>query len=170
VDVFGNKKKRAANLMENGSLAVGTITNVRDTGVTINEINIRVALTFKIEPLDGSAPFEAHKKTNVPRTSIPQVGQRFPVWYSPEDQTEFAYATSDGGEQARQQIVQLFGDRFGPDGSGVGVAAAPAAATPAAPTPVDPVERLQKLEQLRVSGVLTDAEFAEQKQKILAEM
>jgi Short C-terminal domain len=164
--VFGNKKKaKALNLMETGSLAVGVVTNVRDTGVTINELNLRVALTFRMEPLDGSPPFEAQKTTTVSRAAIPQAGQRYPVWYDAEDPSEFAYATSDGGEQARQQIVAIFGDTFGADGSGVGLAAAPAAA-PAA----DPLERLQKLDQLRSSGALTDEEFASQKQKILAEM
>jgi hypothetical protein len=163
--VFGNKKKaKALNLMETGSLAVGIVTNVRDTGVTINELDLRVALTFRMEPLDGSPPFEAQKTTTVSRAAIPQAGQRYPVWYNAEDPNEFAYAMSDGGEQARQQIVAIFGDTFGADGSGVGLAAAPAAAAP------DPLERLQKLDQLRSSGALTDEEFASQKQKILADM
>ena len=162
--MFGNKKKRAMNLMENGSLAVGTIVNVRDTGTTINEA-IRVEITFRIEPLDGSPAFEGRKKANVGRTAVPQQGQRYPVWYNAEDPTEFAFATSDGGDQARAQIVQIFGDAFGPDGSGVGQVAVAAAAAP-----VDPLDRLAKLEQLRSAGALTDAEFDAQKQKILAEI
>ena len=98
--------------------------------------------------------------------AIPQVGQRFPVWFNAEDRSEFAYATSDGGDEARQNIVAMFGDAFGPDGSGVGqvaTAAAPAAA------PADPIERLGKLQALREAGALTDEEFAEQKARILAE-
>ncbi len=50
------------DLAENGTKAVGTIVNVQDTGVTINDVNVRVALRLGIEPLDGSAPFEADKK------------------------------------------------------------------------------------------------------------
>lgn len=45
-------------------------------------------------------------------------------------------------------------------------ATAPAAATAPAPT-AGPAERIAKLEGLRVSGVLTDAEFEEQKAKLL---
>lgn len=165
--LFGSsKKEKAANLAATGVRAVGTITNVRDTGVTINELNVRVALRFKIAPLDGSAAFDADKTTTVSRVAIPQVGQRFPVWFNAEDHSEFAYATSDGGDEALQNIVAMFGDAFGPDGSGVGqaaVAAAPAAAAS------DPIERLGKLQALREAGALTDEEFAEQKARILAD-
>jgi hypothetical protein len=46
-------------------------------------------------------------------------------------------------------------------------AAAPAAApAPAAPA-ADPIEQLERLGELRDKGLLTDAEFAEQKAKLL---
>ena len=158
-----NKKKRAANLMETGLKGVGTVMNVQDTGMTINE-NPRVVVVFSVAPLDGSAPFEARKKATVSRTAIPQSGQRYPIWFNAEDPTEFAYATIDGGAEARQQIVAMFGDAFGPDGSGVGQVAAAAAPAAAAP---DPIDQLAKLDQMRLSGALSDEEFAAQKQRIL---
>jgi hypothetical protein len=167
--VFGSKKKqRVANLMENGSLAVGTILNVRDTGTTVNNA-IRIDMRFRIDPLDGSAPFEASKKKLMPRTAIPQPGQRYPVWYDAEDHESWAFATSDGGAEARAQIVQIFGDKFGPDGSGVGQVAA-AAPAPVAAAATDPLDRIAKLDQLRTAGALTDAEYDAQKQRILAEL
>ena len=43
----------------------------------------------------------------------------------------------------------------------------PVQAAPAAPA-ADPIEQLQKLGELKASGVLTDAEFEAQKAKILA--
>ena len=47
--------------------------------------------------------------------------------------------------------------------------AQPAAAPPVAPSdPDDMIDRLQKLGELRDSGVLTEAEFAAQKARILA--
>jgi len=166
--VFGNKKKQLAqNLMEHGSLAVGTILGVRDTGTTVNNA-IRIEMRFRIDPLDGSAPFEASKKKLMPRTAIPQAGQRYPVWYDPEDHESWAFATSDGGDAARAQIVQIFGDAFGPDGSGVGQVAAAAPAP--APAAADPLDRIAKLDQLRTAGALTDAEYDAQKQRILAEI
>jgi len=45
---------------------------------------------------------------------------------------------------------------------------APAPAPPAAPAP-DPLEQLQKLGALREQGILTDAEFETQKQRILSQ-
>jgi hypothetical protein len=43
------------------------------------------------------------------------------------------------------------------------------AITPAAPDTEDPLDRLKKLNDLRVAGALTDAEFEAQKAKILGE-
>jgi len=51
-----------------------------------------------------------------------------------------------------------------------GLGRVPAAAPPATPAAgaVDPIEQLTKLAELHKQGVLTDAEFAAQKAKILA--
>lgn len=43
-----------------------------------------------------------------------------------------------------------------------------AAAAPAAAPEVDPIERLRQLGELRDQGILTEAEFAAQKAKLLA--
>lgn len=164
--MFGGKKKKAENLMQSGSKAVGTIVGVRDTGMTIND-NPRIVLSFRIDPLDGSESFAADKKATVSRVAIPQAGQRFPVWFDPADHSSFMYATIDN-DQGRQQIVAMFGDAFGPDGSGVGQAAAAASApAAAAPAAADPIEQLAKLNELRQAGALTDEEFNAQKARIL---
>jgi Short C-terminal domain len=58
-----------------------------------------------------------------------------------------------------------------PDGTVAGAPGAPAASTPpATPAPEDPLDRLERLNNLRLAGTLTDAEFEEQKKKILGEM
>jgi hypothetical protein len=44
------------------------------------------------------------------------------------------------------------------------------AAAAAAPAAEDPLDRLKKLDELHKAGVVTDAEFAEKKQQLLAEM
>jgi hypothetical protein len=49
-----------------------------------------------------------------------------------------------------------------------GAAAEPVQAAPAAPAQDDKLEQLQKLGELKASGVLTEAEFEAQKAKILA--
>ena len=57
--MFGKgKRQKAENLLATGSKGVGTVQNVQDTGMTVND-NPRVKMTFRVEPLDGSAAFEA---------------------------------------------------------------------------------------------------------------
>lgn len=166
--MFGKKKKleRAMNLVETGATAVGTITAVRDTGVTMND-NPRIEMVFRLDPTDGSPALEATKKSTVSRVRIPQAGQRYPVFYDPADPQTFAFVDGISDENGRQLILQKFGDAFGPDASGVGMVAMPATATEAAPDPIAQIERLQ---QLHASGALTDDEFAAQKQRILSAM
>jgi hypothetical protein len=164
--MFGGKKKKQ-RLQEAGVDARAVLVSVQDTGMTVND-NPRVKLTFQIEPLDGGAAFAAEKKVTVSRVQIPQPGQRFPVWFDAEDPSTFAYATITD-PTGRAQIVQLFGDAFGPNGEGVGqvaIAAPPPGAAPGG----DPLDQLKKLSELKDAGVLTEAEFAEQKAKLLSSM
>jgi hypothetical protein len=169
--MFGNKRKKAENLVANGSRGVGTITDIQDTGMTVND-DPRVRLRFRVEPLDGSTGFDAEKTQTVSRVEIPQMGQRYPIFYDTGDPSSFAYATVDD-EQGRASIVAMFGDAFGADGAGVGqaAAAAPVAATPpsAAATP-DKLDTLRKLGDLRDAGILTDAEFEAKKAEILGSL
>jgi hypothetical protein len=164
--MFGRgKKEKARNLIENGSKGVGVVLTVHDTGMTINE-NPRVKMSFRIEPLDGSPPFEPEKTSTVSRVEVPRTGDRYPVWYDPSDPTSWAYATITDG-QGREQIRQLFGAQAETiTGIGSSAAAAPAAPAPA----VDPLDRLKKLDELHSAGVLTDAEFEQKKAAILAEI
>src|SRR3954447_465493 len=165
--MFRSKKAKAEDLMANGARGVGTITDVRDTGMTVND-NPRVKIAFNIAPLDGTTAFDANKTKTVSRVRIPQVGQRYPIFYDRDDPSTFAWVEVDD-DQGRQSVVAMFGDAFGADGSGVGRPAA-AAAPAAARAEGDPLDRLTKLEQLRAAGALTEDEFAEQKAKLLAQM
>jgi hypothetical protein len=162
--MFGKgKKEKAANLMATGQKAVGTVVHVQDTGMTVND-NPRVRMTFRIEPLDGSPPFEAEKKKVVSRVEIPRAGDRYPVWYDAQDPDTWAYATI-AAEEGREQIRQLFGDVANTlTGFGNG---APAAAAPAS---TDPIEQIKKLDELRDAGVLSDAEFEAKKAQLLAQI
>jgi hypothetical protein len=164
--MFGGKKKKLENLMTEGARAVGTITNVRDTGMRINN-NPRVKIDFRIEPLDGTPAFAGEKTATVSAVRLPQIGARHPVFYDREDPSSFAYVTAVD-PQGLANIVAMFGDAFGPDGSGVGMPAMAAAPAPAAPAPEDPLDRLKKLADLHSSGVLNDAEFEAQKAAILS--
>ena len=168
--MFGAKKKRekAANLMQNGSRAIGTVQNVQDTGMTMNE-NPRVKMVFRVEPLDGSAAFEAEKTTFVSRVEIPRTGDRYPVWYDRADPSTWAYATVHDDE-GRAQIRQMFGTHAETI-TGFGAPGGPPPAPVAAAAPAgDPLDRLKKLDELRTAGVLTEAEFAAKKSELLAQL
>ncbi len=164
--MFGAKKKQAKMeaLMTDGGRAVGTITNVRDTGMTIND-NPRVKITLQIEPIDGSPAFSGEKTATVSRVRLPQIGARHPVFYDRADPTTFAYVASVDDANGQANIVSMFGDAFGPNASGVGMPAI--APVPAAAPADDPLDRLKKLAELRDSGVLNAAEFEAQKAAIL---
>jgi Short C-terminal domain len=163
------KKAKAARLFQEGAQGVGTVQHVQDTGMTIND-NPRVKMVFRVEPIDGSAAFDAQKTKTVSRVEIPRAGDRYPVWYDREDPAKtWAYATASD-EQGRQQLRQIFGAAA--DGF-VGMGGAPPAAAAPAPAPQeaeDPLDRLKKLDELHKAGVLSDSEFEEQKAKLLAAM
>jgi Short C-terminal domain len=164
--MFRSKKAKAENLMATGAKAVGTLTSVQDTGMTVND-NPRVKMTFRIEPLDGTPAFEAKKTSTVSRVQIPQPGCRYPVWYDLADPSTFAFAfvTDDNG---RAQIAAMFGDAFGPNGEHIGMPAMTVAApAPAASGSDDAIEKLSKLADLHKAGVLTDEEFAAKKAELL---
>jgi hypothetical protein len=165
---FGKRKKeQALNLVATGAKAVGTVLSVQDTGMTMND-NPRIKMSFRIEPIDGSPPFDAEKTKVVSRVQIPRSGDRYPVWYDLEDPTHWAFATVENDE-GRAQIRQMFG-AAAETITGVGNPAAAAAAPVAAPAADDPLERLNKLGELRAAGVLTDAEFEQKKAELLAQI
>jgi archaellin len=160
--LFGkSKQQKAQELMTTGSKGVGTVISVRDTGMTIND-NPRVEMVFRVEPLDGSPAMDLTKKTTVSRVEIPRQGDRYPVWYDPQDTSTWAYATI-ADESGRETMRQMFGaaaDSF------VGMGA-PAAPPPPAGGGQDVTAQLTQLADLKNQGLLTDEEFEQQKQKLL---
>jgi hypothetical protein len=149
------KAVKAQHLVATGARGVGTIANVRDTGVTIND-NPRVEITMRIEPEDGSPAFDAQKTVTVSRVSIPRAGDRFPVWYDRNDPTQWAYGTDLDPTQAPPDVQALFQR----------ATATATPATPAAPAS-NTAEELTKLNDLRLKGVLSDAEFEAAKARVL---
>jgi hypothetical protein len=156
---FKSKKKKAEELMATGLKGAGTVVQVQDTGMTIND-NPRVKMTFRVEPLDGGDAFDLHKTTSVSRVAIPRQGERYPVWYDPGDPELWAYATV-ADDSGRANLRELFGDAAE---TFVGMNA------PAAPVSQvqDLAEALSQLDNLRKQGLLTDEEFEAQKARLLA--
>ena len=105
---FKSKRKLAESLQSTGSKAVGTVISVQDTGMTINN-NPRVNMTFRVEPVDGGPAFDAQKTATVPRLQIPRQGERYPVWYDPQDHSKwmFSVIVDDSG---RAILREQFGE------------------------------------------------------------
>lgn len=155
--VWARKSALAERLVAGGGAAIGTVTEIRDTGITINN-NPRVVLTLRIEPQDGSPPFHGKQAITVPRVDLPDRGRRFPVWYDRTDPRRFVLGTRVGPDDP-PAVRRLF------DTAQAGNP--PDLAHRDQPTPVDPLDRLAKLNQLRLAGALTQAEFEAQKAKLL---
>jgi Short C-terminal domain len=160
--IFGKSKaEKAQDLMATGTKGVGTVISVQDTGTTIND-NPRVKMTFRVEPIDGGPALDLEKKATVSRVEIPRQGDRYPVWYDPQDTSKWAYATI-ADDNGRQTIRQVFGEVAE---SFVGMNA-PGAPVAQAGGGQDTVETLKQLADLHSQGVLSDDEFAAQKAKLL---
>jgi hypothetical protein len=123
--------------------------------MTVNN-NPRIKMTFRIEPLDGGPAFDVTKTKTVSRVEIPRRGDRYPVWYDRQDTDKWAYATiaDDTGRATMRQLFGPVAETF----MGMG------GTTPSVPNTAD---QLSRLAELHARGVLTDDEFAAQKQKLL---
>jgi hypothetical protein len=144
------KRREAERLVRQGSTAIATVLEVRDTGVTIND-DPRVALKLRIEPRDGAPAFFGEKAITVSRLSIPHPGDHFPVWYDPADPTKFGIGT-EMTAAAPPEVQALF-----------------AAARQEAPvSTADPFEQIERLHRLHASGAITDAEYEATKVRLLA--
>jgi membrane protein implicated in regulation of membrane protease activity len=152
------KQVMAADLMRSGVRGIGTIVEVRDTGMTLND-NPRVTLRMRIDPDDGSAPVERSKSFFASRVAIPRAGDRFPAWFDRADPDKWMFGT-DMDATAPAEVKEMFARaRAG--------ASAPSGMVPMAG---GPVEELASLTELWKQGALTDAEFAEAKARLLAQI
>ncbi len=130
--------RRKQGLVQTGARATATVTSVRDTGTTINNSPF-VELSLSVQPDGGGAPFEINRKLTVSRLAIPRVGDHYPLWYDPRDPSRFRLG----------DLVQR----------------APHAATEPA---TGWVSELGRLNDLRLSGALTDEEFNRAKDRLLS--
>jgi hypothetical protein len=165
-----------------------TITSGNEHIVSNTKVILKVKLN--VEP-EGQPAFEIEEKFRFSQFGIPSAGQKVAVIFDPDDHDTImldddpvatvSSMMAGTGASAEQQalITNLTGASLGGADAAQLQAMAqqfsqqnPAAfgqpmGAPAAPAAVDPVEQLTKLSALKDKGVLTDAEFAEQKAKIL---
>jgi uncharacterized protein DUF3592 len=159
------KAAKAQQLLQTGAKAVGTVVDVQDTGVTINN-NPRVRVIMQIQPQDGSPAFQAEKTVTVSRVSIPRPGDRYPVWYDRSDPTKWMYGSDMDPGVAPPDVQALFAAA---QQQAAFNAPVPAPAAPPAPA-TDPLSEIARLNELRMQGALTDEEFQSAKDRLLAQL
>jgi len=152
------KQAKAMELIATGRHGVGTITEVRDTGITINN-NPRVEIVMRIDPADGGPPLERTKTATVSRVAVPTAGERFPVWYDPADPDDWVFGVEMEAD-APPEVKAAFARA---------AAAAPenSAGEERGPSPLDEIARLN---ELRLAGAVTEREFADAKAVLLARL
>lgn len=146
------KRAQAEQLVATGARGVGTITDVRDTGMALND-DPRVTVTMRIAPEDGGPAVERKKSMFVSRVAIPQVGQRFPVWYDPADPSRWMFGV-DVEPGAPADVRALFDS----------------AAAPAAAAELDPLDEIGRLAELRREGSISEADYEAAKDRLIAQV
>ena len=157
------KAADAAWLIANGKQGVGRITDVQDTGVTVND-DPRVRVIMQVEPTDGSPSVTLEKALIVSRVAVPRVGESFPVWFDPAKPQRWAFGT-DLQPTAAPAIQALF--------ARAARNASPLSAQKKGGIPdnsdslEDPFDEIARLAALRDTGAITPEEFAATKARLL---
>ena len=149
------KALQAKRLVESGTRGVGTVLQVNDTGMTIND-DPRVEIVVRVAPVDGGATVERRKKVVVPRVAIPRVGERYPVWYDVADPGDWIMGTQmseDAPADVRDMFARAGTEQVEKPASDSGL-----------------VEELERLDALRRSDALTPEEYARAKNALLDRM
>jgi len=172
--MLGKPSRRTRKRLEEaGKPAMATVVEIAEKGMAvthgaegvIGNTELALKTKLKVQPQD-EPEFEVEETFRYPQLGVPAVGQQLAVIFDPEDhdkvmldesqeaQTSAALAGT-GLMAAMQQQQQALNANMG---LGVGPAGSQ-----------DPVDKLEKLQDLKEKGALTDAEFAAQKARILGE-
>ena len=188
-------RRTRRKLEEHGTRAVAEVLEVGKRGMTVTHgndaiiANTEVVLKLRLRVDPPSEPsFEVSTRLRFSQFALPEPGQRLAVIYDPDDHDDLMLDPAApagvnivsggngmdlgailGSVQAAQAqagddphaMAELMRQQFGADV----VVTEGATLTPAAP---DPISQLERLAELRDKGVLTDAEFEAQKQRILS--
>jgi len=154
------KQAQAQQLVATGDKARATILAIQPTGTIVNHLNIGCDLRFRLDPLSGAPSFEAPKSMFINQTQMPRIGDVWPAWYDRNDPGQFAVGMPQLGDPSTIPVFREFGIPHPFD-----------QAQPQAPQPApaeDRVAALERLAQLHRDGVLSDAELAAEKQRLLS--
>ena len=165
---MAKKAKAEQQLFETGTKATAVVDGVETTSMVLNNINQQIILRLRVQPR-GQAEFPYERKMLVPFHGMPRTGDRIKVAFDPSDHTKVALETDWRSDTAGGRLLITNGAAPAPQAPAA-PAAAPAApgAAPAKTAPERVIEQLERLQQLRDDGALTDSEFAVQKAKVLS--
>lgn len=172
---IASKQAAEQQLFQTGERATAVIEGVEGTGVEINNMP-QVYLTLHVKPRNGQE-FIHRRKMVLPFGSVVQPGHLVEVAYDPANtenvaiETDPRYAATPPAQYVKTrppdgqaQPVHAFTSATAAAGAGGALSESAPASGGSPPTLIEQIERLAKL---RDSGVLTEAEFQEQKNNLL---
>ena len=161
-DMIGQANEQLKDLTEEHGEGTGLLANGIDgEGVIIGHgTPARGAQWFNMDidmeiHVSGRKPYRINNQYMVPAGATLGPGVKLPVKVDPDDQTKIAIDWQNAGQAPARGEVRPAGDAH---------ASAPA---PQSEGGGDTVAELERLVKLRDSGALTDAEFEQQKARIL---
>lgn len=96
-------------LMTTGGRARAIVTSVEPTGLTVNNQHVQRRVGLRLEPLDGSPPFETARKMFFLRPQAPNLGDVWLAWYDRSDPMRYALGVPDELDPADIPAFREFG-------------------------------------------------------------
>ncbi len=186
--MFGKPRRGVRKELESeGTRATATVTEISSRGMSVtsggNIAGAEVALktTLQIQPPGGMPSFELRCTLRYSQFNTPSVGDRISVLYDPDDLDHIMLDPNPAPTSSQNidlgTVIHGVPMADGLKVGGIDIGALIAQATASGHAQVidlsgagvsaDPLDRLAKAAALHQQGVLTDAEFAEQKARIL---
>jgi uncharacterized membrane protein len=156
------KQAKEQQLFVTGQRATAVIEGVEGTGVQINDCP-QVYLTLRVQPRNGPEFVHQHKLV-LPFGSVVQPGYLVDVAYDPANPNDVAIETDP--RYVATPPAQYIKTRP-PEQAAQAAAAAMPAAPASGGSPPTLIDQIERLAHLRDSGALTQAEFDQQKARLL---
>jgi hypothetical protein len=137
-------------LLASGVKAIGIVESVETTGMVLNNVNHQINLRLRVQSPDG-VDFIHERKMFVPFHGMPQPGDQLDVAFDPRDHSKVALASDPNSNTAGGRLLLL---------------RRPTATVESSSDSL--IDQLERLEDLRRNGTLTQAEFDAQKARVLA--
>lgn len=165
-DMLGQANEQLKELNDQSGEQSGLLaTGIAGEGVIVSHgVPARGAQWFNLDidmeiHVPGREPYQVNNQYMVPATATIGPGVKVPVKVDANDQTKIAIDWQNAGQAPARGEVRPAG----------GAAAAPAPAATPGSGGGDSIAELERLAKLRDSGALTEAEFEQQKARVLGQ-